>query len=200
MQGQGCYLMGPAIVKQSLHLFFLKLTQMKKSLFTIVISMTCIMYCFGQEIDRFLVAVGGDNQRAKTANVSLQWTVGETSINTLQASTHLSEGFQQGTLPAKKPIIQKQQYLPQKKNTFELVCFPNPTLDVPRLQLSTTDNQQQVYTTIITDNTGKQYAQTQIRENEWLVLSEVTNLPAGQYHIQVYQKKALVVSRSFLKL
>jgi hypothetical protein len=104
-----------------------------------------VVACTGlsaQSLDRAVLgAAGGETQEGK---IQLQWTLGETAIQTHHMDEGLlTEGFHQPELRVESP---EQQALPesfrpeQASPGLELTAFPNPTPDQLQVKLFSTQD------------------------------------------------------------
>jgi len=102
-----------------------------------------VVACTGlsaQSLDRAVLGAAGGENRAGA--VQLQWTLGETAIQTHYTDEGLlTEGFHQPELRVESP---EQQALPESFRSeqaspgLELTAFPNPTPDQLQVRLSST--------------------------------------------------------------
>lgn len=91
---------------------------MKKLLIVFLIGMPLLT--FGQRIDRYVIAAGGEYY--ETASTNISWTLGElVSDNYTVGDLFLTQGFQQGNM-----VVTSNREI---EAGFILKAYPNPVLD-----------------------------------------------------------------------
>lgn len=114
----------------------------------LLMAIVCIAMSATAQIRSVVAAAGGDGQ---TPNVHLSWTLGETSVATLQCTNGelLTEGFQQPDIlraALVSPVI------PGKPAKAEITIAPNPVSTVLTIQIDDDWSQNASTLTLFDDN------------------------------------------------
>jgi len=121
-----------------------------------------------------LVASGGGSA-VSGSSPSLEWSIGETAIPTLNAGTHvLTQGFHQTLLT----ITSVSEWTP---DDFAINVYPNPVMTALSIQLGKTPDQPLPWT--LTDMGGKTVMTDRLTST--LSQYEVSSLASGVYFIQI---------------
>jgi len=153
----------------TVYIFILKI--MKKFLLIFLISMPLL--AFGQRVDRFVVAGGGDYYEAASTNIA--WTLGELAVgNLIVGDIFLSQGFQQGNM-----IISTVGGIPLG---FVLKAYPNPVVDILVIE---TEKLDLLYRLL--DVNGKMLENGTINSSSFEL--DFTSFPSGIYFLWVEENQ-----------
>lgn len=144
---------------------------MKKLLIFFLVSMPLL--AFGQQIDRHVVAAGGDYYEAASTNIA--WTLGELVVgNLIVGDIFLSQGFQQGNM-----IISTVGELPAG---FVLMAYPNPVVDILMIETEKLDLPYRLM-----DINGKMLKNGTINSSSFEL--DFTSFPSGIYFLWVEENQ-----------
>lgn len=128
---------------------------------------------FGQQIDRHVVAAGGDYYEAASTNIA--WTLGELVVgNYIVGDIFLSQGFQQGDM-----IISTIGEVPAG---FVLMAYPNPVVDVLMIETEKLDLPYRLL-----DINGKLLKNGSINSSSFEL--DFTSFPSGIYFLWVEENQ-----------
>lgn len=183
---------------------------MKKQ-FLLLILITSATISYAQQISRSIITTAGDTAKSKDGN-TVSWTIGDVFGQTIQKEDHLTEGFQQGLLTNKKSSKERKTQASQSIAQYEiaeikdkianitLTTFPNPTTD--QLFIRTKNLKTQNMFVNILDASGKIISQQNIniKEGQDISISNIEQLEAGIYFLQLTDNQQPIISKQFVKM
>lgn len=127
----------------------------------------------GQEVERQVIA--NATHFMESGNLSLNGTLGEVSVTTLDSGSDLSigQGFHQGSL------LITNTY--EAFSDLEFNVFPNPTIE----EVVITTSAEQPLTATIFDLTGRILIQQEIENPKEQTTVHLGRLPAGHYFMKI---------------
>lgn len=149
-----------------------------------------LAFCAGSVYAQYTVpqVIGSAGGHGRSAKVTLEWTVGETFIQTHRApGLIVTQGFHQGDLRISKKASTR---LPDESALAELNirAFPNPTYDYVSLHLQVDELQD--YSYVIYDMAGQELFRANIEQAA--VSADFTALPKANYLLVVRQREVPV--------
>lgn len=152
-----------------MYVFILKI--MKKLIIVFLISMPPL--AFGQQIDRYVVAAGGDYFEATSTNIT--WTLGELAVESFTVGNmFLSQGFQQGNM-----MVTSSGGIPAG---FILKTYPNPVVDILIVETEKLDLKYR-----IVDIHGKMLKNGNISSSSFEL--DFTSFPSGIYFLWIEENQ-----------
>jgi hypothetical protein len=128
---------------------------------------------FGQKVDRYVVAAGGDYFEATSTNIT--WTLGELAIESFTVGDmFLSQGFQQGNM-----VVTSIRGIQAE---FVLKAYPNPVVDILIVECEKQDLKYR-----IVDLHGKILENGTIRSLSFEL--DFTSFPSGIYFLWVEENQ-----------
>lgn len=155
-----------------------------KTLFSLFLLSICVVgQSHSQGQDMHIVATAGAVYQ--TADLQLDWTLGETVIHTLEnSSAMITQGFHQPeyTLVAVHPFPVK---------TGELLVWPNPFDNEFEMSLSLETPQKGMIGLV--DMAGKQIWNSAFEGQVWQEKFSATSIPSGQYILTVTPAEGAII-------
>lgn len=164
-----------------------------------VTSNFCILFCFlsifisdytfCQKLSPEVISSAGDI--SKTASLSLEWTLGETVIESSKtANKHYTQGFHQTYL---KVTTIKNESLASDEN---MIIFPNPVESILELKISTENLSQDKSGTLdlfLIDIRGQQLLVQKTNEKSGSTFVDMTAFPSGTYFLKAQKENGLLL-------
>lgn len=130
-----------------------------------------------QRLSPSVLAAGGGS--ARTATMSLDWTVGESVVGTVTASDRLyTQGFHQPLLQ-----VSEQPNLPDADAGYKFTVAPNPVVSSLRIDITAPDSG--LLQLLLTDLRGHQYSFPLLPANTTSTQIDMTAYPAGTYLLRI---------------
>ena len=130
-----------------------------------------------QRLSPSVLAAGGGS--ARTATMSLDWTVGEAVVETATTSARLyTQGFHQPLLQ-----VSEQPGLRDEAAGYSFTVAPNPV--ATDLTLSITAPESSPLRLMLTDMNGRQYNLPIVPANTTSTQIDMTTFPAGIYLLRI---------------
>ena len=141
-----------------------------------------------------LASAGGISSNGK---MSLEWTLGETSISTISYGENLfTEGFHQPIIlisPNKKPEL-----VTATIKDLSITIAPNPVMSLLTVQFS--GNRESVYTLSLFNASGKLLlSKAQLAKSNISTLA-MDQMPAGIYFLRINNSKEIIKTFKVIKL
>lgn len=170
-----------------------------------ILSKFCILFCFFsifisnytfcQKLSPEIISSAGDI--SKTASVSLEWTLGETVIESSKtANKYYTQGFHQSFLKVTSIFPANSESL---ASDFNMIVFPNPVKAILEIKISTENLQQDEIGKVdlfLIDILGQQRLVQKTNEKAGSTFVDMTDFPSGTYFIKA-QKENGILLKSF---
>lgn len=136
-----------------------------------VITFSCIISCYSQEVERQVIVSGGDY--INTSNLKVSWSIGEPLTETLMGQYKITQGFQQA--------VNTTVSLPDDYFRLDIVVFPNPSSSVINIKLMTeyTDK----INVSVFDMEGRIVTNTFIKAGETTGFIDISDLSKAAYSL-----------------
>jgi hypothetical protein len=164
---------------------------MRKKIMLLPCSVLAALTAYSQQAMQAVIAPAGDI--SKTANISLQWTLGEPVIESVVSNNYLlTQGFHQ-------PLLQSKRRLPLVASPPELVSvqvMPNPLQHTCRVFIT-----RQAGTMLyleLSDSHGRKLYTTTATGKIAAVTLDLTAYAAGTYLLSVRDAQGLLYNTSKL--
>ncbi|MBO0936048.1 T9SS type A sorting domain-containing protein [Fibrella sp. HMF5335] len=150
---------------------------MKKTMLCLIGSLALATGGMAQRISPSVLAAGGGS--ARTATMSLDWTVGEAVVETATTSTRLyTQGFHQPLLQVSEPPTLKVEAA-----GYSFTIAPNPV--ATNLTLGIAAPESSPLKLLLTDMNGRQYSLPIVPANTTSTQIDMTTFPAGIYLLRI---------------
>lgn len=173
---------------------------MKKIFHIILLFHAVLASASAQSIEKMVIAAGGKGLTA--GNVKLDFTVGETFINTMsQVNNSITQGFHQPNLYVARiadpedttvvfsdDITETLSEQPVIANNFKVEVFPNPATDHINIRMNELNNLKCFM--FLSDTSGKLIEIKQLSQSESRI--EFSTLPNGNYLVTVKSEDGLI--------
>ena len=149
-----------------------------------VATLLCVSFSIlqAQSLELQNLSSAGDQLTSNTG-ISLSSILGEIATERLEESNlQLTQGFHQ-----KFKIISHSN---EVENTFDIILYPNPTLDKITLKSEGVDNKLMVH---IYDSNGQQVSSSEF--NKKTLSIPFTDYPSGQYYAIVRDEKGKIIDQ-----
>ena len=170
-----------------------------------ITSKYCLLSCFlsiyisnnsfSQKLSPEVISSAGDI--SKTSSVSLEWTLGETVIESSKtADKHYTQGFHQSYFKVINIIPAKNEIL---ASDYNMTVFPNPVEATLEIKISTENLLLEEIGKVdlfLFDILGKQLPVQKINEKSGSTFLDMTTFPSGTYFLKA-QKENGVLLKSF---
>ena len=152
-------------------------------------------YAFCQKLSPEIISSAGDI--SKTASISLEWTLGETVVESAKtANKHYTQGFHQTYF--------KITNIPPAKNEgeasdYDMTIFPNPVEAIFEIKISSENLLKDEIGKVdlfLFDITGKQLLTQKTNEKSGSTFVDMTSFPSGTYFLKA-QKENGILLKSF---
>lgn len=149
------------------------------------LKLTFLLFCMGITIHSFsqqknpsvIASAGGTS---KSATIILEWTLGESFIQTVSSSTQLyTQGFHQPMLEIRR--IEPDKDILIAKSTFHV--YPNPTTSIINIQLDEVPDKP--YSVSLVDVNGKVILKNVFPLNSSLLRIDVSRFTPGTYLLRM---------------
>ena len=162
----------------------------------------CILFCFlsifisnytfCQKLSPEVISSAGDI--SKTASVSLEWTLGETIIESSKiADKHYTQGFHQSYLKVKSIFPANNE---SSASGYNMSVSPNPVEAILEIQISTenvpTDKISKVDLFLI-DMQGQQFPVQNSNEKPGTTFLDMSAFPSGVYFLKAQKENGLLL-------
>ncbi len=146
-------------------------------------------YAFCQKLSPEVISSAGDV--SKTTSVSLEWTLGETVIESSKTvNKHYTQGFHQTYL--KVSLANKESLA----SDYDMTVFPNPVEATLEIKISNEnlpqDNIGKVDLFLI-DIRGQQILVQKVNEKSGSTFLDMTALPSGTYFLKAQKENGLLL-------
>jgi hypothetical protein len=152
---------------------------MKKTLFFSMLIICVLPNCYSQNLNPNVIASAGGI--AKTDKISLEWTLGESAVETITSAKNLyTQGFHQPYLAV------KSFHSPPQDNIllgYNIAIAPNPARSFVNVSIGAKDSEK--YLLSLFDMDGKTVYARQITGNNLFIRIEMGHLPSGVYLVNV---------------
>ena len=133
--------------------------------------------CMAQQLSPSVLAVSGGT--ARTPTMILDWTVGESVVETVTASNRLyTQGFHQPLL-----LVSEQPNIPDADAGYKFTVVPNPV--VSSLRIDITAPESSLLQLFLTDLRGHQFNLPVVPANTTSMQIDMTAYPAGTYLLRI---------------
>jgi hypothetical protein len=157
----------------------------KNSLLVIVLSLISPIV-FSQNIESSVLSSQGGYD--KTGLISLEWTLGENSIETVTHKNNIfSQGFNQSFISKKVKIVKREMF----EYPLDIIVYPNPVTASFTVYLSATFDS--VLNADLYDITGRMVKHSVINKMENTLVYEVGGMPSGIYLLRVSNASGLLL-------
>ena len=130
-----------------------------------------------QQLSPSVLAVSGGT--ARTPTMVLDWTVGESVVETVTASDRLyTQGFHQPLL-----LVSEQPNLADADAGYKFTVAPNPVVSSLRIDITAPESGQ--LQLLLTDLRGRQYNLPVVPANTPSTQIDMTAYPAGTYLLRI---------------
>ncbi len=151
---------------------------MKLHLYLIIISAATSLNSFSQKDNQSVISAGGDISKSST--LVLEWTVGETAIETVSSSSSLyTQGFHQPSLEVQRTGAANGSLI--MKNIVHV--FPNPTTSVLNIQLDKIPEVPLLVTVV--DANGRVLINNNFPPKSNVLKINVSRFPQGTYFLRI---------------
>ncbi|MCB2205770.1 T9SS type A sorting domain-containing protein [bacterium] len=145
--------------------------------YMVLLAVLCSFSAQAQEIDPAVLAISGGY--ARTASMSISWTVGQTAVATHQSHAGtISEGFQQAFLSV---IPIREESIP-----FSLDLYPNPTRYSVLVRMAGVDEDM---TLVVYDLLGSEVMRENVRSGDQVTRLTFDSMPSGLYMLAAFSGK-----------
>jgi hypothetical protein len=152
-------------------------------------------YTFCQKLSPEVISSAGDI--SKTASISLEWTLGETVIESSKTeSKHYTQGFHQPYLKVTSILAAKNEILASE---YDMTIFPNPVEAILEIKISTENLLKDEIGKIdlfLFDIRGQQLLVQKINEKSVSTFVDMMVFPSGTYFLKA-QKENGTLLKSF---
>ena len=147
---------------------------------------------FCQKLSPEVISSAGDI--SKTASVSLEWTLGETIIESSKtANKYYTQGFHQTYLKVTSILPPNDESL---ASDYNMTVFPNPVEGILEVKISTEnlpqDKNDKVNLFLI-DILGQQLSVQKINEKPGSTFLDMTDFPSGVYFLKAQKENGLLL-------
>lgn len=150
---------------------------------------------FSQKLSPEVISAAGDI--SKTSSVSLEWTLGETVIESSKtADKHYTQGFHQSYFKITSIIPVKNEIL---ASDYNMTVFPNPVEATLEIKISTENLPLEEIGKVdlfLFDIIGKQLLVQKTNEKSASTFVDMSTFPSGTYFLKA-QKENGVLLKSF---
>ena len=162
----------------------------------------CIFFCFlsifisnysySQKLSPEVISAAGDV--SKTASVSLEWTLGETVVETSKtADKHYTQGFHQTYLKVTRIFPPKNENLASE---YDILIFPNPVESMLEIKISTENLSQEEAGKLdlfLVNISGQQLLVQKTNEKFGSIFLDMTTYPTGTYFLKAQKENGLLL-------
>ena len=149
---------------------------MRKNMLFMLAGLCFFIISGAQQLSPTVIA--SDGGISKASGISLEWTLGETIIESLTTSDKLyTQGFHQPVLTAK----QIQTAVDLKLKDYDIAVMPNPVQSFLAVKLAAADNEK-VYLSLI-DMTGRRKF-VKVANGKGISLVDMSGLVSGIYILE----------------
>ena len=149
-------------------------------------------HTFCQKLSPEVISSAGDV--SKTASISLEWTLGETVIESSKASNkYYTQGFHQSYFKIKNLLPAKNDGI---TSGIDMIIFPNPVEAILEIKMSTENSLRDEMDKVdlfLFDITGKQLLIQKINEKSGSTFVDMTTLPSGTYFLKAQKENGLLL-------
>ena len=158
--------------------------QMKLFLFLFGIFPAAMIH--SQQLSPTVISAAGDVSKA--AGISLEWTLGETTIESLSTADRLyTQGFHQPLLIARTFLINSAQLL----TGYKITVAPNPVQSVLTATISS-PLEEKVFLTLI-DFSGRRYQLQTVNAKSAIAKVDMAGMIAGIYLLEVRKESGQLI-------
>lgn len=162
----------------------------------------CILFCFlsifisnytfCQKLSPEVISSAGDI--SKTAFVSLEWTLGETVIESSKtADKHYTQGFHQSYIKVTSIFPANNESL---ASDYNMIVFPNPVEAILEIKVSSENLPQDKIGKVnlfLIDILGQQLSVQKTNEKSGSTFLDMTDLPSGVYFLKAQEENGLLL-------
>lgn len=162
----------------------------------------CILFCFllifisnytfCQKLSPEVISSAGDV--SKTASVSLEWTLGETVIESSKtADKHYTQGFHQSYIKVTSIFPANNESL---ASDYNMIVFPNPVEAILEIKVSSENLPQDKIGKVnlfLIDILGQQLSVQKTNEKSGSTFLDMTGLPSGVYFLKAQEENGLLL-------
>lgn len=159
---------------------------MKKNTVLVIVFSFISPFIFAQDIESSVVASQGGYD--KTGSVSLEWTLGENSVETVTHKNNIfSQGFHQSFISKTTKIVKREIF----EYPLDIIVYPNPVTANFTVYLSATFDS--VLNADLYDITGRLVKHSVINKMENTLVYEAGGMPSGIYLLRVSNSSGLLL-------
>ena len=147
-------------------------------------------YTFCQKLSPEIISSAGEI--SKTASISLEWTLGETVVESAKtANKHYTQGFHQTYFKITNIVPAKNESL---ASDFDMIIFPNPVEAILEIKISSENLLKDEIGKVdlfLFDITGKQLLTQKTNEKSGSTFVDMTSFPSGTYFLKAQKENGL---------
>ena len=171
-------------------------------IFSDITSNFCLLFCFFsifisnysfcQKLSPEIISSAGDI--SKTASISLEWTLGETVIESSKtADKHYTQGFHQSYLKVISIFPAKNESL---ASDYNMMIFPNPVESILEIKISTENLSKDEIGEVelfLIDIRGQQLLVQKTNDKSNSTFLDMTGFPSGTYFLKAQKENGLLL-------
>lgn len=149
-------------------------------------------YTFCQKLSPEIISSAGEI--SKTSSISLEWTLGETVIESSKTvDKHYTQGFHQTYLKITNIYPAKNESV---ASDYDMIIFPNPVEAILEIKISAEKSLQDEIGKLdlfLFDITGKQLLVQKTNDKSGYTTVDMTAFPSGTYFLKAQKENGLLL-------